>query len=296
MPTLTEYRRALLEEIGGGGVGTTDATGTTTLFICTPMFKNANLPTDHLAYAWVYFPNVALPQQQQVTATGVNGATGGVTVAAAYGGAIGPSAPFEYSARLPLIDAGNKTMGPSLTQCVNLGLRQLLVPGSRVDVTTVAGQQSYPLTAQAGWLDDASRIVAVYDPPLASGYPLQPTQRLWALRLDDGTPTLQFLDEAYTESSFTFQIAVQRPGHTLASGVETTSGLTVDAQTSPLSLNDVVTAAKVFAFQALARRYSGAKYEALHAQQLEVARALPTWDRVRDRLLPRPDAAVMEAA
>lgn len=295
VPTLKDYRRALGEEIGGFAVYTTTALGTTTTLICTTAFLSTELPSDHLAYAWVYVPSQTLFLQRRVKDDGLTPGSGTITVDGVFGSAIGAGVEFEVSTRLPCIDGSARAPGVlSLNQCVVQGMRRLLVPGSRVDVTTVANQQEYTLTAQAGWLDDESRIVAIYDPPRASGFPSPPTRLRWTLKTDDGTPTLQFVDRAYPVSGFTFQVAVQRPGHTLVSGAESTTGPTSDSHTSPLSLNDVVTAAKVFAYQSLARTRPGAKgaeYQGLYEQALAEARQLPTWDRTRDRMLPAPPAS-----
>lgn len=293
MPTLAQYRRALGDEIGGFGVYTTTGAGSTSTLVCTTAFRSTEQPTDHLAYAWAYVPSATAPRQRRVRDDGLTPGSGTITVDDVFGSSIGSGVEFEVSTRLPLIDDGAKGLRISLNQCIVLGMRRLLVPGSRIDVTTVANQQEYALTAQAGWLDDESRIVAIYDPARASGFSRPLTRLRWTLKLDDGTPTLQFIDRAYPVSGFTFQIAVQRPGHTLVSGTESTTGPSGDSDTSPLSLNDVVAASKVFAYQALARTTPGAKgaeYQGLYEQQLQAARELPTWDRVRDRMLPRPPA------
>jgi hypothetical protein len=299
MPRLDTYRRALLEEIGGGGVYTTTGVGTATTLLCSTAFLSTELPNSHLAYAWVYVPSATFPKQRRVKKDGLDQTSGTITVDGTFNGAIASGVEFEISTRLPLIDSAAKSPGISLNQCVNLGLRHLLVPGSRISVTTVANQQSYSLSAYAAWLDSDERIVAVYDPPRAAGFPRPLTRLRWQLNLDDGTPMLEFIDRAYPASGFTFELAVLRPGDSLVNGAESAAGLVNDSDTSPLAVKDVVVAAKVFAYQALARGRNtpkAAEYQELYEQQLALARALPTWDRARDRLGPQPAAEGREAA
>lgn len=296
-------RRAVLDELGGSGVYTTTGAGSTTTLVCTDAFKSSAVPASHLPFAWIHVPTATAPKERRVPQTGLDPTTGTITVDAAYGSSIGSSTEFEVCNLMPLIDSGNKSAGLSVNQCINLALRHLTVP-DLLDVPTVAGAQSYSLATYAEWLDSIERLDPmsggpIWDPARASGWPKMPSRiHNWRLSFDGGTPTLHFLEKAYPRSGFIFQIAVKRPAYTLISGSESTVGLAADTDTTIANRNDVVTAALVFAYKALAEGRGGwvsGEYADKYVTQLADARRLLAWDHSRDQL-PAQAAAPQGAA
>ncbi len=300
MPTLTQYRRALLEGIGGGGVYTTDAIGSTTTLVCAGAFKSSVLPADHLDNAWIYVALSTFPRQHRVAANGLAPSTGTITLAGALGAGVIADVPFELSALLPLIDQGSKTPGISLTQCVNLALRHMLVP----DELTVAIPASAEVSlATLTWLDRVDRLRAVLEPsPVANGAVIDASWRFRPgeplLTLDAELPKLR-LTAPFGTATGNLTLQVLRPAETwLKVGgtwgeVAPGTGMTAESDEGKLDLPSVVIAGKVFAYQSLAQSRSGARraeYQAKYEAALAEARALRYWDSSMDKLQPRPPA------
>lgn len=214
---------------------------------------------------------------------------GALAMDAPFSGTLATSVSLEVSWPLPGVATQDV---PGLDDMIRLGLRDLWVP-DRISKTTVANAQSYSMSAQAEWLRDRSQITAVYDPTRATGAPRRPTSRRWDLNLDGGVPTFELLDRGYPVSGFTFQIGVLRPGHTLVSGAESSTGPTGISDAVIAEQDDAVTVALLHAYRWLAgwrelpdgerRRYAD-----LIAPQEAACRRLPNY---------RPHAqAGMEAA
>lgn len=305
MPTLTQCRRAILEEIGGGGVYTTDSAGSTTTLVCAAGFKNSSLPTDHLAYAWVHVPTTPAPKQQQVTATGLTSASGTITVGSAFGSSINSATAFEVSTRLALIDGGNKTAGISLNQCVNLALQHLLVPDELTVAITTSDEIA--LTTWQGWLDRVDRLRAVLEPSPVSGR--APIDASWRFRSDEPLLTLDAelpklrLEVPFSTATGSLTLQVLRPAETWlrisSTWTEMTpgTGMTAETDETKVDLAHIRAAGKVFAYQAMAEARSGARrgeYQAQYEAALADARKLRYWDASRDKLQPPPAPAAMQ--
>lgn len=121
-----------------------------------------------------------------------------------------------------------------------------------VDVTTVAGRYTYDLTAQRAWLDSAERVLGLYSPAVASGYPPQPDPKRYdGIAFDAGTPTLQ-LRAPYRQGGLTAQLRVMRPASSLVGGAESTTGPTATTDTVAADPTELVEAAVLRAYRYLA--------------------------------------------
>ena len=131
MTALTAARRALGRELGPYGVYTATAGSTTTATIAAA-FQSSELPSDAAAYVWAFSPASAAPQQRRVTLNGLTPGTGVVTFDAALGTAVGNGTVIELSPLLPPVHETSANVGNasylSITGCLNLGLRHLLIP------------------------------------------------------------------------------------------------------------------------------------------------------------------------
>lgn len=251
MPNRSTYRQALLAKLGGGGVYTTTNTGTTTTLVCSSAFADSSLPNTHLSYAWVNIPTPALGQRR-VTKTGLNSATGEITVGGVFGDVVAVNTVFEISRYLPLAALTRQT-GISLNECLDLGLQDLESP-DEIALSTVAGAYSISLATYAEWLNRASRIVAVLDPPMATGYPPQSADWRNPRPVFDGTSSRLDFDTPYQNTGDTVTLRVLRPADTLISGVEQPSGstMTSESATALPEVNELVTVSMVHAYRARA--------------------------------------------
>lgn len=181
---------------------------------------------------------------------------------------------------------------------VNRALSYLLVP-DQISVTTVADQQEYSLSTYAAWLDRPERLLAVLDPPRATGWPAKRTWRRWELTLDGPSPALTFLDRAYPTSGATFELDVLRPANTLISGAESSIGLTSDSATAVPAVNDVVTVGLMLAYEALMNRSPGrpnGDFLTRWKNQIEIARRLRNYDRTQETAAQQAAMPSVEAA
>lgn len=298
MPTLTAYRRALLEEIGGGGVYVATASGAAngSTVVCSAAFTSSPLPSDHLGLAWIHVPSITAPKQQRITATGLNPANGTITVGNGFGAQVTSAMTFEISARIALVDGSEKSPGLSLNQCVNLALRHLLVP-DEISVAITTSDEISLATWQ--WLDRADRLRGVLEPsPVAGRAAIDAAWRVHRaedgnlLTLDAELPKLR-LNAPFSTATGNLTLQALRPAHTWikSSGTwaEDADGLGAEADEAKPELDDVVMAAKPFVYWELARRTSErqAEYQGLYEQTLAEARALRYWDSTRDKLPSR---------
>lgn len=168
---------------------------------------------------------------------------------------------------------------------INRGLGRLLIE-DRLDVTTVADQWTYAFSLTTyPWFDRMTRVMAVLDPPRATGLPRRETWRRHHWKIDGGAMTLEFDDRPYPTSGATFQVKVLRPADTLINGADSTTGLANNTDTAVPSIEEVVTAARVYAFEALLTRSKGrpsGDWSGQYAEAKEAAMRLARWDRSQD--------------
>lgn len=306
MPTLTNYRRALGQELGGFGVYTATG-GTTTTLVCASAFRSTELPADHLAYAWIYLPGVASasdPRQRRVKKDGLTPGTGTITVEDAFGAAVTAGIVFEVSARLPLTRepsaaASGVTTEMGLNECINLGLRHLLIRDDSPTLSLVNGQRDYSVSGIA-YLDRASRLEDVRQlSPLGTDY--VSTWRPFEFRESAAGNVLRFPKPfRFSSGSYSVKLVTLRPASTRINDADSTVGLTAESDTAEPDTNDVVTVALAYAYRALRDSRRGvdrAKYAGLYETQVQAARDLRNYDHTNDidPLVPRT-SAVSEAA
>lgn len=155
---------------------------------------------------------------------------------------------FEVTWPLPLFSTQGVTGLVSLVQQAGW---EVWTP-DRIDLTTVAGQYSYSLSAQAAWLDGEDRVLGLYDPSLSGMAPEPADWRYGGLTLDGGSPTLR-LTRAYLGSGGTAQLAVLRPASSLVSGAESDVGPGGLTDTVAADPSELVAVAKLRAYRYLAQ-------------------------------------------
>jgi hypothetical protein len=287
---LVDARRQLLQEIGGGGTFFASG-GTATTLICPTAFQSTELPSSALAYAWIFLPTtIALPRQRRVKAAGLDPATGTITVDAAFPAPVVVGQTFEIHSRLPAarepVVGGAEATVPGLLECLNLGLRHLLVPDTYA-LALVSGQYDYSLPV---WLDRPARLLDVRQ-LAADGLTKVSTWHGYELREDAEGPTLHFEQPyRFPSGSFSNELLVHRPADTktLVGGVWVDAGVvgvTNETDEAPVDMNDWITVALVFAYDALRKARTGtakARYEEIYQAQLADARKLRRYDTTND--------------
>ena len=294
MPTLTQCRQALARELGPSGVFTATA-GSTTTVTCTTAFQSSTLPASALAYAWIYFPSIAATNnQRRISPTGLDPSTGVLTFDPAIGGAAANGTVFEITTGLPSVRDGSannsETWVPGMVECINSGLRHLLVPQSDYSLSLVSGQYDYSLPT---WLDRSERLLQVlqlnatgqaYVDATRYGHP-------WEVREGADGPILHFVKPYTFSGSFSNRLVVKRPadGFVKVSSVWTdrtsSPGLSAESDECGPDLTAVVTVAKVFAYAALRRINRGAArkmYDDQYHEQVAFARRLHDYDHSND--------------
>ena len=135
-----------------------------------------------------------------------------------------------------------------LLEILNMALRDLWVP-DRLDLTTTT-DRSYSLSTYAAWLTSPDQLIAVYDPPRATGSVRQRSRIDWRLMFDGGTPFLEApLARGYGAAGATFQVEVRRPAHTLINSAESSAGLVAESSSAQADLEDVVTVGLLHAYR-----------------------------------------------
>lgn len=297
---LTNARRAVAAELGPFGVYSASG-GSTTTAISGNAFSSSELPTDALAYAWVFVPSISGIRQRRITATGLNGSTGTITLDAALGTAIANGTTFEILTRLPAAREQSAGVGQAwllgVHEAINLALRHCLIE-DYISLTLVNGQYDYSLTP--AWLDRPSRLVDVLQPNVL-GTTYVSTQRTYEMRKDGSSQSLHFRQPFRISSgSYTLSLKVKRPADTLIAGADSTVGLVAETDYCELDLNTIVLGALVFCYDALRKSRQGAdraKHQGLYEEHLRAFRRSPFYDAENeiDPSVPA-EAALPEAA
>lgn len=294
--TLTAARRELGRRIGRYGVFTATGGSTTTLISASALLGSA-LPTDARAYSYVFVPGGTAPRQSRVTATGLDPATGTLTVDGAFGAAVANGTVFEVSPKLPPISDAEE-MGPSLHDCLNQALQHLLV---RHDIQRLLAPDTNDFSIAQDWLDRPERLLDVRTPN-ATGATALPSWRTWELREDAGGTVLHFSDPfRYSSGTYYATLVTLRPAHTWINDADSTVGFSAEADTADVQLQDLIDVALVFAFDALRKSRSGAatgRYQELYETQVGIARKARGYDRTNeiDASVPVDPAAVAVGA
>lgn len=297
MPTRREYRRALGYRIGDYGVYKTTSVGNVggTTVICADAFRSDTspglLPDTHLAYAWVYMPDMAFPNQRRALKSGL-AQNGTITLEAPLGQQAQTTSWVEISRLLPPSNTLTAGIGQSVEGCVIEGLRHLLIEDEfTLSITT---SDEYSLSSYR-FLDRQARLTAVKEAaPVAGRAPIDSSFRGWELVLDAELPKLR-CRMPFATATGSITLHVRRPADTwlATSGVwaADTDGLGAEADEAVPEIAEVVTAALPFAYLAILESRSGAaraEYLARYQQALAEARNLAHWDHTRDQLPAAP--------
>ena len=299
MPTATDYYRALAEALDDlDGPYTTTAAAPSSVTAPLLVDTTVGASTNAHAGAWVFVASgTGVGQQRRVVGNGFVPATGAVTVEAPW--TTEPSASvIDLTHLFPVATPpGGDT---SYFGLLRAALRHIVIPHT-IDVTTVANQQEYDLSAYAAWLTTPDRVTAVLDPPRASGWPNMPTWRRWEIAFQAGVPTLLFKDRAYPVSSATFQIEVVLPAFHVVNGAASTVGIDEVTDTAVPPVQDAVDVALIEAYRILAAgrapgRPSGGNWRQLWADQQKIARRVRGYDGFFSREQEQPATTTQGAA
>lgn len=297
MPTLLAYRRALgyaLDDLGEYTV--TSATSTTTT-VARLADSTANASDRRYDGRWAYISaGFAAGEGNTVKPAGFAASTGVITYVRGWNTAPHAADTLELTGLFPAVPGlGEDT---DYRTVLDRGLGRLLVE-DRLDVTTVADQYTYAFSSSTyPWLDRMTRVMAVLDPPRATGLPRRETWRRHRWKIDGGAMTLEFDDRPYPTSGATFQVVVLRPANTLVNGADSTVGLVADTDTAVPSVEEVVTVARMFAFEALLTRSKGrpsGDWAGQYAEAKKDAMRLARYDRSQDAA-PEPQQEQRGAA
>jgi hypothetical protein len=248
---------------------------------------------------WIFIAEgFAIGTQNAIKADGYDPATGVVTPLQFWDTTPHANDVADLTGLFPSVGYAGATSpagGVSYYHLINEAARLLIEP-DYIDVVTVANQQAYPLTAQARWLDRPMRVTGVWDPPRDSGWPRTRTSRRWEIRFDGGTPSLVFLDRAYSQAGHTFQISVMRPGDTLVNGAESSTGVVAETDTLLSSVEDLVDVGLYLAYRTLLHRSfgrpSGNWSELLKDQETRVLRLakidMSRFNEIREQQAQQP--------
>jgi hypothetical protein len=291
---LDAARWALGREIGGSGQFVAEAGSSSATITCTVAFRSSELPTSHLAYAWVFVPSGAAPRQQRVTSTGLDKATGIITLAGQLGSPVATNTLFEIHTKMPAVqEDGSGIYGegiiPGLHESLNKGLGHALVPEEDYSLPLVNLQYDYDLPS---CVDRPERLRAVrqlnglgnsWVDAATHGHPYEVRESL------DGPILHFFVPYRIPSGSHALRLAFLRPGTSKikVSGLwtESTVGLVNESDEAGLDLAALVALAKPYALAALRdSRTMPAKatYQALYAEAVNDARASRYYDHSND--------------
>jgi len=280
MPTRQQYRRAIATALNDLEIHTvTSATSSTVTVVRMADSTTGAAPT-RFDGAWVYIATGAGQNQQRRAKNGGFDPVAGVLTVVLPWFAPQVTDEIEITRLLPAIrEIPGDT---SYNDLIDRSLSMLMAPDRLTLPITTSDQ--YPMTAYT-WLDRPERLVRVLEPsPVAGRAPVDASWRNPRLVVDGATPFLQ-LDVPFGTATDNLTLEVLRPGDSLISGGESTTGLVAEASTALPSIADVRTVALMeFARVMLQRtqgRPDGANWERRFADAREQAERLTYFDRTR---------------
>jgi hypothetical protein len=304
LPTLLAYRQAVAYALDDLSAHIVTATGTTTTVICTSLVNaTTGASGRRLDGQWLYFQTGAnAGSGRRVQGAGHVASTGTTTYTPPTTAASGAGDIIELTALFPIgAEAPNVT---NYRRLVNAALRKILLH-DRISLaaTTV---QSYSLATWAAWLDRPERLLRVLETGPTAGVPEDASWRQPRLVLDGESPALELATPFAAATGGGLTLSVARPADTWikpSGGAwgESAVGLAVDADEAQPSVEDVMTATLVEAYQVLATREQSAPtgnrwYEKWQVQR-EIARSRLRYDDTLERKVEAPsdraDAAIV---
>lgn len=284
MATLAVYRQALARSLDDLGLYTVASATGVTVVVSALANSTANASDRRYDGRWAYISaGFAVLSANSVKPGGFAPSTGTLTVARAWDTTPHAGDTLELTGLFPPVPGLGEDI--DYRTIINRSLGRLLEE-DRIDVPTVADQYTYTFSlATYPWLDRMTRVQGVLDPPRATGLPRRPTWRPHQWKIDGGALTLEFLARPYPTSGHTFQLSVLRPADTLINGADSTTGLVADSDTAVPSVEEVVTVARMYCFEALLSRSKGrpsGDWSGQYAAAREDAMKLARWDRSQD--------------
>lgn len=281
MATRREYRHAIQEALNDQSTYLVTSATSSTLTDISLADSTPNASVNRYDGAWVYVATGALAgTQRRVRTGGFAPASGVLTLELTWAGPAGGDE-FEITRLFPVHREvpGEET---GYHQFIARALALLAVPDRITAAITTS--DTYALTTWP-WLDRPERLVRVLEPsPVAGRAPVDASWRNPRLVADGPAPFLQ-VDVPFATATGNLTLEVLRPGDSLISGVESTTGLTTDASTAIPSVEDVRTVALMEVARVMlartAGRPDGANWERRYDDAREQAERLAYFDRTR---------------
>lgn len=257
---------------------------------------------NRLKDAWAYIATGAtVGGQSRVKSGGLTPASGLVAVTPTWAAPV-PGAEIEITRLFPAVSSSAVPTAENVSYrtVINRALQRMLIP-DQITLSSVAGQYAYSLNTYAAWLTDRERILALYDPPMLTGYPPRENSRnLRRLDFDAGVPTL-YLQAAYAGTDEPIRLDVIRPASTWVNDAETHPSVGVSAETdsvlSHVRLDEFLVIGLAEAYKALAAKgHDGRNWAAMAAEQEPLARATVARLERRSRGLPEEAPQMAGAA
>lgn len=243
----------------------------------------ANLSVDRYNGRWLYhIPASGMNQQQrQVVKGSYVASTGFVTVAPGWAAPL-ENEQLEMTALFPCFTPPFAAE-TSYARLIRRSMQRL----SYRDRVTVAitTSQTYTLSASFPWLDREERLLAVLEPGITGGAPVDASWRRPRLIRDGGAVSL-ILDVPFITASGSISLDVLRPGDTLigvngGAYAESTVGLVNETDLTPLPVSEIIPVFLEEAYAVLATR-ANTNPSVNWAQRLKdqrpLARAVASYD------------------
>lgn len=303
---LDYLRGLLLQELGPFGRYTATGNGAVdgTTVICATAFRSSSLSSSSTAYEWLMVPSLNVPRQRRITKTGLDVASGTLTVDAPLSAQVPATTPFEVSGTIPLEreyntdDLGSAPM-MGARECLNASLRLIEIPNSDLTLTIANDQRDYALSTWR-WLDRPRRLVDVLQRNATdtAWVSAKSQGHDWEFVEDDDGSVLRFHAPYRIDTgTYTLRLRVLQPADTWINGAASTVGLMLDADTCGSDPDSIIPIAKAYAYAALRDTRSEparSHYHALYTAQVQIARGVKGYnpDADIDRGVPQaPEAA-----
>lgn len=280
MATRQAYRRALARALNDLETYSVTSASGTTVTVIRWADATTGAATTRFDGAWIFIATGAgQNQQRRAKNGGFDPVSGQLTLNLSW---LAPIAGDEIEVTR-LLPARQEIPGDTgYDDLIDRALGKLAVP-DRIALPITTSDQ-YALTAYP-WLDRPERLVRVLEPaPVSGRAPVDASWRGARLVVDGASPFLQ-LDAPFSSATGNLTLDVLRPGDSLISGAESSSGLPAEASTALPSIEDVRTVGLMeFAHLMLTRtvgRPDGANWERRYEDARAAAERLTYFDRTR---------------
>lgn len=252
--TLLTYRQALARALDDIEVHIVASATPSTMVVTSTINAIATASATRYDDRWVYINSgAAAGQQRHVVKASFAPLTGGMQITPQWTTTPSAGQGVEFTGLFP---AAPGTFGADTDyrSCINRALRQVLCEDRITDSITTSA--TYDQTSRP-WFDRPDRLIQALEPSAVSGRP--PVDASWrgVELIPDGPASYVQIRAPFETASGTVTWRVWRPGDSLISGIESTAGLSADADTALPRVEDVVLVALIECYDALANRSSG---------------------------------------